>query len=283
MRREEPIEVLCGELADVRVLREGWGRATLRDGSVITGTVLGLHVGDAVEARVTDLDFASLTPGLVPEAEPVPVVDPWLSRRLLGFGCSELAALFVALGLRAVDGLPKYAADDARLLFSRKVSGRQKKAGAAAAGGSAAERDLLRRWVDDGCPGSDVEPWTVRHSDEAPREWYPLVDRYEPRLLCTPDAWGFTPTGALVAVEIKTSWERRYARPWSHALQVQGEMAVMGAAHGLVIAGPGWANERNPRDAIEVWPIERDEALAAEIRGACRDGWQRVEAMRNAD
>jgi len=51
VRREDPIEVLCGELADVRVLREGWGRATLRDGSVITGTVLGLHVGDAVEAR----------------------------------------------------------------------------------------------------------------------------------------------------------------------------------------------------------------------------------------
>ena len=147
------------------------------------------------------------------------------------------------------------------LLFARKVSGRQKKARRQRRRRSAAERDLLRRWVDDGCPGSDVGPWTVRHSDEAPREWYPLVDRYEPRLLCTPDAWGFTTTGALVAVEIKTSWERRYARPWSHALQVQGEMAVMGAAHGLVIAGPGWANEAQSARRNRVWPIERDEVL----------------------
>ena len=82
-----------------------------------------------------------------------------------------------------------------------------------------------------------------------------------------------------MAVEIKTSWERRYARPWSHALQVQGEMAVMGRGAWSRDRGAGWANERNPRDAIEVWPIERDEVLAAEIRGACRDGWKRVEAM----
>lgn len=213
----------------------------------------------------------------VVEPGPVAPADPWLARRLLGFGCSELAALFVALGLRAPDGLPKYTQEDARLIFRRKVTGRQKKAGAAARGGSEAERELLARWVDDGCPGTDVEPWTVRHSDDVPREWLPLVDRYEPRLLCTPDAWGRRGE-SLVAVEIKTTWERHYPRPWSHALQVQGEMAVMGAASGVIVAGPGWANGH--RDAIEVWAIERDEALQAEIRAACRLGWQRVEEMK---
>ena len=56
------------------------------------------------EDAVTDLDFASLTPGLVPEAEreqtPAPA-RPYLSAQI---GCSEVAAMMVAL--RTWDGMP---------------------------------------------------------------------------------------------------------------------------------------------------------------------------------
>lgn len=53
---------------------------------------------------MTDLDFASLTPGLVPEAEreqTAPPARPYLSSQI---GCSEVASMMVAM--RTWDGMP---------------------------------------------------------------------------------------------------------------------------------------------------------------------------------
>lgn len=219
---------------------------------------------------MTDLDFS--IDGMTPE----PTRDPWLERRLSGFGCSELAALLVALDLRASDGCTKKIVEDARLLFSRKARG--------VTGTSSTAKDLAREiavldaWIARGCPGTDVIPASVRHATTIPKAWQPLVDLVEPRLRCSPDAWGVDAWGDDVYIEIKTTFARYYERPWAHAVQAQGGIAVMRAARAVVVCGPGWVAE--PGGDLVVWPLDREESLIAEIRGACASGWQRVVAMK---
>lgn len=232
---------------------------------------------DGLIAAVTD-------PGWV--GEPTPLADPWLERRQEGFGASELGALYIALGLRAPEpGDPKYLLDAASRLFAVKARLRKPKAaGKAAAGGQRRERDVLRDWTDKGCPGADVTPWSVKHADELPKEYLPLVDRYCPRLTCTPDAFARDSEDRLVHGEVKCTWRRDDERHmtgdlwWAYRLQVLGGIAVTAAHSGVCVVGLGYASDDD--GSLCVFPVERDAEEIARIRDACAEGWKRVEAMK---
>lgn len=219
-----------------------------------------------------------------PAAEPREA-DPWLVRRRESFGASEIGALYLALRLRAPEPSdPKYLLDAAARLFAVKAGIRKAAGGSrATAGGQARERDVLREWVSRACIGTRVEPWTVQHADVIPREYLPLVDRYCPRLSCTPDAFGRDDADRLCHVELKTTWKKHDARHdsalwWGYRLQVQAGMAVTAASSGALVVGLGYASGDDGQ--LAVYEVERDEEEIGRIRAACVEGWRRVEALK---
>jgi hypothetical protein len=209
--------------------------------------------------------------------------DPWLERRGLHFGASEIAALMIALGLRSPIGVPKYMAENAKKLLHVKAGLRRPgKVGRAAAEGTRSERALVAAFsADTACPVRDLLT-SITHSDAAPRSFWPLVDRYCPRLSCTPDAWGRDITGADVLIEAKCTTEPLPSPHWYWTIQVQAQLAVTACEWGAVVIGDGWAAHWKQPGDVHAHVVERDEVVIAEIRSAVTDGWQRVEALRAA-
>lgn len=267
-----------------------------RDGEHDFGETCTLaEESDALYAAI-GADIAALD--VPPVAEPVPPPsDPWLARRALGFGASDVAALLVALGRRHAEDFPAWVRDAAKPIRTRagivpRVLAR--KAGLAAYEAPSAvalegirrERELYSEayrqarvapWVAS--PGLDPESLTYA-PDAIPRECLPLVDRYERALSATPDAWARDLYGGLVCVELKCSVQAVLHLPPHYALQVQAQIAVMGAESGLLVVGQQWGASWAPDGPIAAWPVERDDAVIAEIREAAAEGWRRVCALR---
>jgi hypothetical protein len=155
-------------------------------------------------------------------------------------------------------------------------------AGGAAARGTERERELLQQYTEQLRRGivRGIDPESVRHADSMPSEWLPIIDRHQPRLACTPDAWGRDSFGILHALELKCSVTERTELPWYWALQVQGEMACMGADGGYVVCGEYWAAHHGQDGPIRVWEVERDEETIARARQLCADFWEAVEFVR---
>jgi hypothetical protein len=226
-------------------------------------------------------------------AEPRAPESAWLERRKSGFGASEIAALYLALGIEAPGYTPKYLAEKAERvrrrgnpirLFGEKAGlVKSAKTGRAASQGTARERELLKAWAEQAASDSGVLPFTVSHSDLAPRCWYPLVDRVEPRLLCTPDAWAMDANGRNVLIELKCSSGERSEIPWYWSLQCHAELAVTGADVALLVCGERWAASWSTQGdgPIRTWRVERDEGICNDIRGLCREGW--IEVQRAID
>ncbi len=214
----------------------------------------------------------------MPSAVEAPA-DPWLARRLLTFGASEVPALLIALGIEAPTATtPRYVRELAGKLFSVKAGLRKPgKAGSAAQRGNDAEAELVSLFNADPFSG-----WpAVHHSSIVPRDWFPLVDRHSPKLSATPDAWCWL-NGACVNVQVKTDVHGRHTEPTREwFLQVQAEMAVTGSPVTMVLYGPGWAswNERDRQEPVP-FTVERDEQEIERIRQAAMRGWERVEALR---
>ena len=207
-----------------------------------------------------------------------PPEDPWLARRRLTFGASEVPALLLALGLvPPTPTTPKYMVDLAKRLFGVKAGTRKPaSAGRAAQMGNDVEVELLRAWNADPCSGYPA----ASHASSIPREWLPLVDRHCPRLSCTPDAW-CRRSGELVNVQIKTDvgGGKRMITPWWRS-QVQAEMAVTGSARSVLLYGGGWACDwMDRRERPVAWVVERDEVEIERIRSAVIVGWNRVEQI----
>ena len=205
--------------------------------------------------------------------------DPWLARRMLSFGCSEIPALLIAVGVCEPTPItPRYVTDLARKLFGVKAGTRKpSKGGRAASVGADVELELLLAWNADTWSGY---PPAVP-SNVAPREWYPLVDRYCPRLSCTPDAWLHV-EGELVNVQVKTDQhggKKAPTREWIQ--QVQGEMAVTGSSRTVIVYGGGWACDWRDQRAYPVaFEVPRDDEMIEVIRNAAREGWAKVEGIR---
>ena len=210
-------------------------------------------------------------------------LDPWLERRLLGFGASEIGALLLALG-RATDAeratAPAYMLAEAGRIFRRKAGHtRGGKAGLAAERGAEAERPILAAWS---CPIRS-RLVSVTHADAAPRSWYPLVDRACPRLTATPDAWGVDVFGDDCGIEIKATVRRREETPWYWLAQVQAQAAVCGYPWAALVIGEGWASHDDRMRQLPVAvAVERDERWIERIRSAVVAGWSHVEDLKGA-
>ena len=69
----------------------------------------GPHDAAWAAAEAEDrIDFAALTDPAPPEPDVYVERDPWLARRMLGFGASEALVLLVALGWASEDDLASY-------------------------------------------------------------------------------------------------------------------------------------------------------------------------------
>lgn len=220
-------------------------------------------------------DFDSLP------AEPIaPPEDPWLARRLESFGASEVPALLIAIGIeKPTPTTPKYIVELAGRLFAIKAGLRKaKRAGEAASRGNDVEVEVLGLW--NRLPSNR---WPkAHHAGSVPKGWLPLVDRYCPRLSCTPDAWTHY-CGALLNVQIKTDVHggKLAVTPWWQT-QVQAEMAVTASEGALLVYGGGWAGYReDQRQEPRAWLVERDEERIETIRKAVRLGWERVEELKS--
>jgi len=214
-----------------------------------------------------------------------PSGDPWLQRRHLLWGASDVPVLFAARGWLPPEaltasqradlepnrqGIPRYLARKAGLMAPKRSSG-----------GEEQERPLLSlwlRWAEE----HGVDPDSVRHASEWPREWMPLPDRYCPHLGATPDAFGRDIyDGSLVGIELKAppdsdAWSRWGLR-WT--VQVQAQMGVMGASRALLVCGERWAIPPH-EGPVTTMAIERDDAMIARCREAAADAWETVERLR---
>jgi hypothetical protein len=210
------------------------------------------------------------------ERLPLPT-DPWLVRRMLSFGASEIHALMLALGEEQPDETtPAYTIEAAKRLFGLKAGLRlPERENAVTDAGKEAEHELLEAWSRD-----PFSRWPrAVHASVVPASWFPLVDRFCPRLSCTPDAWC---VGGDTNVQIKTDVAGDLTGVTrGFYLQTQGEMGVLGMRRTALLYGPGWACtwDKRARRAPIAWPVERDDECIESIRSACRRGWKRVEQI----
>lgn len=240
-----------------------------------------------------DAQLAEAGPLLAPPA------DPWLARRSLGFGASDVPALLLAAGLRSADGCPGYLADKAkptrstrglpRLIAEKAGIVAPKKVGSAAQRGTERERELLSAWRDllvrevyyDVAAEGAVLPDRITHADALLKSAWPLVDRYAPSLSATLDAWAWDALDLELVVECKCSATERREIPWWWRDQVMAQLAVTGAAYGLLCCGEFWSHWSGNDGPIRVWRVDRNETEIAVIRDATTRGWQAVQEVRS--
>lgn len=246
------------------------------------------------------LDLATLDAQLDGRALVEPSGTPWQRRRAMAFGASDVPAVLLALARRSGD-CPRYIAEKAEpvrvpggigvaRIFAEKAGlVAPKRVGSAAAKGTKRERELLVQWrmrLEHQQYYCDAErllvPESIQHADDAPLEWYPLVDRHCPALTCTPDAWCRDVLGQLVGIELKCSATERRQLPWWWRDQKMAQLAVTGEAYGLLVCGEFWAAWHGNDGTIRAWPVERDEDAIAEVREACTTGWEMVEELKSA-
>jgi exodeoxyribonuclease V alpha subunit len=116
MRREPaPSDTIRGQIESVRVLREGWGKASVRIGDgagtvvTLTGTVLGREAGETIEARGRWEESAQW--GKQFRATTIDVAIPqsaggaiaWLAATLPGLGRKRAAEVVERFGATNVD------------------------------------------------------------------------------------------------------------------------------------------------------------------------------------
>lgn len=239
--------------------------------------------GDPPPTEHPSVDPADLDMSVEAMSAPLPVSspgDPWLRRRMLSFGASEVPALLYALGVeRPWPNTPAYVLDLSRRILGVKAGTRRPaKAGQAAQIGTDAEPDLVAAWNR-----SPLSGWPlVTHASRMPREFLPLLDRECPRLSATPDGWCRV-CGDLVLVEVKTDQRGQRTEPTREwRWQVQAQMAVVGCDSAILLYGPGWAAwDMSRRGPISAWVIERDDEAIERIRAAAAEGWRRVEEIRS--
>lgn len=210
--------------------------------------------------------------------------DPWLERRRFGWGASEVASLLLAYDPRADEertarryhlqdaertkrggGLPRIVARKAGLLAAKGSSRVMRE-------GARRERELLDAWAKD----SAYE--RVQHSDDAPREWYPLVDRACPILTATPDGWCRGPSGELITIEAKCTADYPPGLAWFWRVQLQAQIAAVAAAAGILVCGPGWVMGADTQPIS--WVVERNDGEIARIRFVCELAWRDVQRVR---
>lgn len=138
--------------------------------------------------------------------------------------------------------------------------------GALAAGGVRLEGELIRRWADLESTNDELARIVTQHEvvgmyppawrAKAPRIAHPSFDG----LVTYPDAWGWTWNGELAVINAKTTYKPAASASPPYVIQMQGELAVTGAALGLLPHGQGWLSDYGSTPPEER-PIETFRAL----------------------
>lgn len=244
------------------------------------------------------LDFATLDGQLAALAPVSAPADPWLQRRALSWGASEMAAVLVVTGRRTIDTIPAWQAKRLAIvrglgvprIYAEKAGlKRPLAAGPAAKLGNERERELLSSWSRLLANGEyaieeelslDVE--SIAHASSAPREWMPLVSRATPRIAATPDAWCRDIEGRLYDVEIKcAAWEVHECK-WTWQVQVQAQGMATSSEGAIVVAGEKWAKAGDHRGPIKRAFVAPDVALRRELAEAAEEAWDAVEKLRSS-
>ena len=242
-----------------------------------------------------DFSIEAMTPGS--DASDNDETSPWLRRRALGFGASDVPALLMAMGKRQGLEAPKYltertrvtnrTAGQPRIIAEKAGLVRPARAGAAASKGTSRERELLQTWkallshhvYADECE-TLIVPSTIRHADVGMHCAMPWVDRYEPHLVATLDGWAEDVNDNELCIELKCSAYERTELPWYWRDQVQAQLAVSGAEWGVLVCGEFWAAWHGNDGPIRVWPVDRDERAIEEIREVVKGAWALVEKLK---
>jgi exodeoxyribonuclease V alpha subunit len=105
---QQQSEAVSGEVSSVRMIREGWGRAELVGVGTVTGPVLGIAVGDTVEARGRwhedprwGKQFKAQTVRTTLAGDTRGAIA-WLSSRLPGLGKTRATQLVERFGVPAL-------------------------------------------------------------------------------------------------------------------------------------------------------------------------------------
>ncbi len=247
-----------------------------------------------------DLDFshAAMTPDPLSSAyRPRLEQDPWLARRALSWGGSEVGPLLVAYGLApAYAVLPAWVIEQAEhyqrlgipkiVAWKAGLRARPKGDTKSKGRGNERERELLARYKAT-IARHRVDPRSIRHADTVPQEFFPLVDRSGVPLAVTPDAWARSASdGSLISIELKCTFDELsiVAPPWHYVQQLQAEMAVMHASGGLLVVGERWVDDRDGEHdgPIRAFPVAPDPDAIAVIRAVVTEAWELVLALREA-
>lgn len=227
----------------------------------------------------------------------------WLARRGLGVGCSDLPAVWLALGLASLQERREaleYLHQRADWFHVRKAGTgpREPRVAKDARRGRHREPDLFKHWIASLKAGrssipveAEIDPRTVVHIEAHPtlQRLLPITDRHERRLWDSTDAVALTHDRRLVVVQGKCIVQpiAPTTCPWYWSLQVQGEIAVTDADFGLVICGEGWSAQHGDdwrmhvrSDSIRAYLVARDDALIATIRRTVHECWDRIVGLR---
>ena len=241
-----------------------------------------------------DLDFS--IDGMDAQLAEVAPAQPsgWHQRRSLGIGCSELVYCGALAGELNATQLPQNVQDELEVFQVGKGAGLPKfiarKAGLAPHKKSP-DDDYLEDEILDRLravlPGMQaplcwLEPESIHHVKRVPDEWIPLVDRYEPALLCSPDAWGRDMLKRLATLDCKraTASGPSTGQILKWRWQVTGQCAVMGASWGAAILANGLLGNEYTPVRIEAYVTEPTAADLATVRRWARYGVELVKRAR---
>lgn len=235
-----------------------------------------------------DLDFSIDAMYVTP---PRVEVGGWLGRRQRGIGASEVAVCGVIAGDIHPASVPKTHAAMADIMKRGAGAGLPRlvaeKAGLASARrGSEVPSDYLEHELLEAfrpmCPALGLDGRSLTHSSAAPTEWYPLVCRDVPRLLCSPDGWARDDFGDLVTVDWKRSTKHG---PSAQSLerwrwQIVAQCMTTGASYGFDVVGIGWVEAKAPGGPVEAYKIEPTDEDFALVKKWVTHVWSMVESAK---
>jgi len=239
-----------------------------------------------VDAQLAEMPM----PRVIPEG--LDARGAWLARRSRRLGASEVAVAMAVLGdLDAARltkaqqheaariergpgrGLPRFVARKAGLL-------REPKARADVEGYREIELVEAFRAEVAGARGKlgRLDPESIRHSSDAPHEWWPLIDHDCHELAVSLDAWAREHFGGpLVVADCKRTGPRfdQPRDPWQW--QIVAQCAAARAAWGVLVVGVGWAMSPEARGPVEIFVVEPTAAEIERVRDVARRFMREVE------
>lgn len=221
----------------------------------------------------------------------------WLARRSRRLGASEVAVAMAVLGDLDAARLTKAQQHDAakivkgpgrglpRLVARKAGLLREPKARADVPGYREVELVEAFRAEVAGASGKlgRIDPESIRHSSDAPHEWWPLIDHDCAELAVSLDAWGREWwAGPLVVADCKRTGPRFDVPRDSWQWQIVAQCAAARAAWGVLVCGINWATSATSTGPVELFVVEPTQSEIDRVRDTARRFAKLVESAKEA-